>query len=147
MKFLSRVAVALSMSFVLAAPAFSAKSHSNKSTTTATQAAPADSTPVPPNASNAAQPDLPTPNAVPHAGPGALNVPVPPPPSLSAKSWVLTDYATGQVLADSNADERVEPASITKVMTAYVVSAELAAGFLDSERQSANDRGAGKLHW
>ncbi len=38
------------------------------------------------------------------------------------------DYATGQVLADSGADERVEPASITKVMTSYIVSAELAAG-------------------
>lgn len=38
------------------------------------------------------------------------------------------DYATGQVLAEENADARVEPASITKVMTAYIVSAELAAG-------------------
>ena len=60
--------------------------------------------------------------------PGALNVPTPPPPSLTAKSWVLMDFATGQVLADANADERVEPASITKVMTSYVVSAELAGG-------------------
>jgi serine-type D-Ala-D-Ala carboxypeptidase (penicillin-binding protein 5/6) len=39
----------------------------------------------------------------------------------------VMDYATGQTLADSNSNERVEPASITKVMTAYVVSAELAA--------------------
>lgn len=73
-----------------------------------------------------ANPNLPTLNAAPK--PGALNVPAPPPPSLSAKGWVLTDFATGQVLAETNADARVEPASITKVMTAYVVSAELAAG-------------------
>jgi D-alanyl-D-alanine carboxypeptidase (penicillin-binding protein 5/6) len=65
--------------------------------------------------------------------PGALNVPTPPAPTMEAKSWVLMDYATGQVLADSNADARVEPASITKVMTSYVVSAELAAGKIHME--------------
>ncbi|HWU51561.1 MAG TPA: D-alanyl-D-alanine carboxypeptidase family protein [Tahibacter sp.] len=53
---------------------------------------------------------------------------MPPPPTLDAKAWVLMDYATGQILASSNPDERVEPASITKIMTSYVVSAELAAG-------------------
>ena len=84
------------------------------------------STPPPASAAATAQADLPTPNPTPHAG--ALNVPTPPPPALSAKSWVLMDYATGQILADSNADAHVEPASITKVMTAYIVSAELAAG-------------------
>jgi D-alanyl-D-alanine carboxypeptidase (penicillin-binding protein 5/6) len=67
------------------------------------------------------------------AKPGALNVPTPPPPSLQAKSWVLMDFATGQTLADNGADERVEPASITKVMTSYVVSAELAAGKIHME--------------
>jgi serine-type D-Ala-D-Ala carboxypeptidase (penicillin-binding protein 5/6) len=87
---------------------------------TSSQAAPA---PAPPPAEAAA--------AAPK--PGALNVPTPPPPSLTAKSWVLMDYATGQVLADANADERVEPASITKVMTSYVVSAELAAGKIKME--------------
>jgi D-alanyl-D-alanine carboxypeptidase (penicillin-binding protein 5/6) len=66
--------------------------------------------------------------ATPLPQPGALNVPTPPPPSLDAKSWVLMDYTTGQILAQNNADERVEPASITKVLTSYVVSAELAAG-------------------
>ena len=60
--------------------------------------------------------------------PGALNVPVPPAPTLDAKSWVLMDYASGQILAESGADTRVEPASITKVMTSYVVGAQLAAG-------------------
>ncbi|MGH8122309.1 MAG: D-alanyl-D-alanine carboxypeptidase family protein, partial [Rudaea sp.] len=60
--------------------------------------------------------------------PGMLNMPVPPAPTLDAKSWVLMDYASGQILAGDNADTRVEPASITKVMTSYVVGAQLAAG-------------------
>ena len=69
---------------------------------------------------------LPAPAATPK--PGALDVPTPPPPTLDAKSWVLMDYASGQILAQANADTRVEPASITKMMTGYIVSAELAAG-------------------
>ena len=58
--------------------------------------------------------------AVPHAVLG--KEPVPPPPNLDAKSWLLMDYTTGQVLAENNADARVELASITKVLTAYKVS-------------------------
>lgn len=42
-------------------------------------------------------------------------------PTLAAKSWLLMDYATGQPLASYMPDERVEPASLTKLMTAYVV--------------------------
>lgn len=80
---------------------------------------PADSAAAP-TAVQAAPPPLPP--------PGALNVPVPPAPTLNAKSWVLMDYASGQILAGDNVDARVEPASITKVMTSYVVSAQLAAG-------------------
>jgi D-alanyl-D-alanine carboxypeptidase (penicillin-binding protein 5/6) len=62
--------------------------------------------------------------------PAALSdaLPVPPPPAVSAKSWVLMDFATGQVLAGEHYDDRVEPASITKVMTSYVVAAEMKAG-------------------
>ena len=56
------------------------------------------------------------------------NAPVPAPPTLSAKSFVLMDGKTGQVLAEKDAELRVEPASITKIMTSYVVSAEIAAG-------------------
>jgi D-alanyl-D-alanine carboxypeptidase (penicillin-binding protein 5/6) len=99
----------------------------------ATQTAPATSAPTHTSDAAAAPSNLPTPNAVPK--PGAINVPMPPAPTLSAKSWALVDYATGQLLADSNADERVEPASITKVMTAYVVSAELAAGKIKLDDQ------------
>lgn len=42
-------------------------------------------------------------------------------PTLAAKSWLLMDYSTGQALDAYNPDERVEPASLTKLMTAYVV--------------------------
>jgi D-alanyl-D-alanine carboxypeptidase (penicillin-binding protein 5/6) len=71
-------------------------------------------------------PPKPVPNPPPV--PAAVAVPVPPPPDVDAKAWVLMDYTTGQVLASKNPDERVEPASITKIMTDYVVSAQLAAG-------------------
>ncbi len=57
-------------------------------------------------------------------------VPVPSPPQIAAKSYLLIDYDSGKVLAEKNADEQVEPASITKLMTAYVVYKELAAGRL-----------------
>ena len=42
-------------------------------------------------------------------------------PTVAARSWLLLDYSTGQALASYNPDERVEPASLTKLMTAYVV--------------------------
>ena len=100
------------------------------------QSAPAAATPA---AQTAAQPasNLPTPQAVPKPagptpnGPG----PTPPPPSIDAKSWVLMDYASGQILTGSNEDLRVAPASITKVMTSYVVSAELAHGKIHMDDQ------------
>ncbi|GLU32826.1 peptidase [Trinickia caryophylli] len=44
-----------------------------------------------------------------------------PPPAVTARSWVLVDATANQVLASGNADERVEPASLTKLMTAYLV--------------------------
>src|SRR5688572_6156346 len=55
-------------------------------------------------------------------------LPVPAAPEVQGTAWVLMDYATGQVLASENPDQRVEPASITKVMTSYVVAAEMKAG-------------------
>jgi D-alanyl-D-alanine carboxypeptidase (penicillin-binding protein 5/6) len=44
-----------------------------------------------------------------------------PPPAVTARSWVLVDATSNQVLASGNANERVEPASLTKLMTAYLV--------------------------
>ena len=47
--------------------------------------------------------------------------PIPQPPTVDARSYILVDYQSGRVLAQSHADERVEPASLTKLMTAYAV--------------------------
>ncbi|RDI96846.1 D-alanyl-D-alanine carboxypeptidase [Dyella solisilvae] len=68
------------------------------------------------------------PKPVPVPRPVMPEAPVPPPPDVDGKTWVLMDYATGQVLASKDPDLRVEPASITKIMTDYVVSAEIANG-------------------
>jgi D-alanyl-D-alanine carboxypeptidase (penicillin-binding protein 5/6) len=53
---------------------------------------------------------------------------IPPPPSISASSHLLMDYDTGELLVETNADEPLPPASLTKIMTVYVASEELAAG-------------------
>jgi serine-type D-Ala-D-Ala carboxypeptidase (penicillin-binding protein 5/6) len=45
--------------------------------------------------------------------------------SVAAKSYVLSDFQSGQVLVSENAHERVEPASLTKLMTAYIVFSAL----------------------
>lgn len=55
--------------------------------------------------------------------PGAPGV-----PPLDAKAWILMDYASGKVLAQGNADEKLDPASLTKLMTSYVVGHALKAG-------------------
>ncbi|MCX7042305.1 MAG: D-alanyl-D-alanine carboxypeptidase [Gammaproteobacteria bacterium] len=66
----------------------------------------------------------PTPTPQPDA-PTAATMPVPPPPvPTGAKAWLLMDFDTGQILAGENIDVRMEPASITKVMTSYVAAAE-----------------------
>jgi len=58
---------------------------------------------------------------------GQLPIPSAPAPKVS-KAWIVMDYATGQVLAGDNIDMSLEPASITKVMTSYVLAAEMATG-------------------
>jgi len=45
---------------------------------------------------------------------------VPQPPQIAARNWLLLDYGSGQELASGNADARIEPASLTKLMTAYL---------------------------
>lgn len=59
--------------------------------------------------------------------------PVPAPPQLNAKAWLLMDAASGTVLLENNADERLPPASLTKLMTSYVLSAELESGRVHNE--------------
>ena len=56
--------------------------------------------------------------------------PVPPPPSIKSTAWILIDQASGQALASHAADDSVEPASLTKLMTAYAVFHALQDGKL-----------------
>ncbi|HYM28098.1 MAG TPA: D-alanyl-D-alanine carboxypeptidase family protein [Steroidobacteraceae bacterium] len=56
--------------------------------------------------------------------------PVPAPPAVTARSYILVDHFSGRVLAVERADERAEPASLTKLMTAYVVFKALQEGRL-----------------
>ena len=64
--------------------------------------------------------------------PGLLlaDVAVPSPPALKARSYILVDYDSGRALVENNPDERLDPASITKLMTAYVVFHALKDGKL-----------------
>ncbi|HEX8755686.1 MAG TPA: D-alanyl-D-alanine carboxypeptidase family protein [Steroidobacteraceae bacterium] len=57
-------------------------------------------------------------------------VPTPPAPALDAGSYILIDSKTGDVLAQKNADQRMQPASLTKLLTAYIVFAALKDGRL-----------------
>ena len=59
----------------------------------------------------------------------------PPPPQLEATAWVLVDQSSGQMLAGHRANETIEPASITKFMTAYAVFHALKDGKLKLETQ------------
>lgn len=58
----------------------------------------------------------------------AVVTPNPTAPTVVAKSYILQDFESGRVIAELNSDQRLPPASITKLMTAYVVSHELQMG-------------------
>ena len=55
---------------------------------------------------------------------------IPPAPQLDARAWALADYPSGQLLVSSKPETRVEPASLTKLMTAYVVFEAVRDGHL-----------------
>lgn len=55
---------------------------------------------------------------------------IPPPPTLAAKAFLLRDYNSGTTLAQQGANERIEPASLTKLMTAYLSFKALKNGHL-----------------
>jgi serine-type D-Ala-D-Ala carboxypeptidase (penicillin-binding protein 5/6) len=67
------------------------------------------------------------------AAPAMRAVPIPGAPQVDARSYILVDYQTDKVLAANQATVRMEPASLTKLMTAYIVFQELAAGKLKLE--------------
>ena len=58
---------------------------------------------------------------------------IPAAPQLAAKSYVLMDAASGQVLVEHNGDERLPPASLTKLMTAYLATLEINRGQIREE--------------
>jgi D-alanyl-D-alanine carboxypeptidase (penicillin-binding protein 5/6) len=60
----------------------------------------------------------------------ASAAPVPAPPAIDASSYALLDFQSGELIAGNNPDARVEPASITKVMTVYIAFDEIKKGRL-----------------
>jgi D-alanyl-D-alanine carboxypeptidase (penicillin-binding protein 5/6) len=58
----------------------------------------------------------------------------PPPPAIAAKSWLLFDFTSAHTIASANEHERVEPASLTKLMTAYLVFSALKQKSLTPEQ-------------
>ena len=60
--------------------------------------------------------------------PSVLAESVPAAPQIEAKAFILMDYHSGRVLAESQADERLDPASLTKMMASYVIGQALKAG-------------------
>ncbi len=63
----------------------------------------------------------------------SANVMIPAPPQLAASAYLLLDGDTGKVLVEQNADQQLPPASLTKMMTSYLVSAEIAKGTLGED--------------
>jgi len=53
---------------------------------------------------------------------------IPAPPSINAKAHILIDFTTGKVIAEENADSLLAPASLTKMMTSYIIGKELVSG-------------------
>ena len=61
---------------------------------------------------------------------------IPAAPDLAAQAWLLIDAETGSVLAERSPDEQLPPASLTKMMTAYIVSEEIEAGTISEEDEA-----------
>src|SRR5258708_16542643 len=67
----------------------------------------------------------------------AAQAATPPAPRVMGKAWLVGDLTSGQVLLAEKADERIEPASLTKLMTAYLVFAALRDKKLTLEQRGA----------
>lgn len=75
----------------------------------------------------------------------ARPLPVPDPPGFSGKSNILLEFNSGQILASKNPDMRIEPASITKIMTAYIAFAEIKKGNLTLDEELTVSEGAWRM--
>lgn len=60
---------------------------------------------------------------------------IPEAPQMNAKGYILIDYDTGKVIAESNADMQLAPASLTKMMTSYIIGKELKNGNISNDDQ------------
>ncbi|MDF2152933.1 D-alanyl-D-alanine carboxypeptidase family protein [Vibrio sp. CAU 1672] len=67
---------------------------------------------------------------------------IPDAPTLGARGYILMDYHSGTVLVEKNADQRLNPASLTKLMTAYVAGQELNAGNIGFDDEVVISRNA-----
>ncbi|MDA9736505.1 serine-type D-Ala-D-Ala carboxypeptidase, partial [Gammaproteobacteria bacterium] len=56
---------------------------------------------------------------------------IPKPPTVNASNYILIDSISGRILAESGADEKIEPASITKIMTGYIAADQIQQGFVN----------------
>jgi len=52
---------------------------------------------------------------------------IPAPPAIKADTYLIMDHDSGRVLVAQNADKRIHPASLTKIMTSYIIASELVA--------------------
>ncbi|MGL1957536.1 MAG: serine hydrolase [Colwellia sp.] len=60
---------------------------------------------------------------------------IPDAPQINAKGFILIDYSTGKVIAEGNADAQLAPASLTKMMTSYIIGKELETGNISNDDQ------------
>ncbi|MGO2414705.1 MAG: D-alanyl-D-alanine carboxypeptidase family protein, partial [Cobetia crustatorum] len=60
---------------------------------------------------------------------------IPAAPQLAASSWILMDANSGRILVEHNSDQRLPPASLTKMMTAYLVETEIDDGKLSPDEE------------
>ena len=55
---------------------------------------------------------------------------IPNAPAIAAKGYLLIDFDSGKVLAENNSEKTLEPASLTKMMTSYIIGQEIKSGNL-----------------
>lgn len=65
----------------------------------------------------------------PHAYAG--NIAIPAPPSIDAEAYLLQDFQSTNLIVSKNIEQRVAPASLTKMMTAYIVGSQLSLGYIN----------------